>query len=109
MNNELLGIIETIEDVVKRQRFKWFGHVVRSGEETLINACCKHDFTNARPRGRPPKWWSDNIREQSGLPLLTVEAWKGPSNVEEGRRALGSEGTTNPVQLVVVVCISTMI
>ncbi len=46
-----LGMTETIEEVVNRQRLRWFGHVVRSGEETLINAYYKQDFTNARPKG----------------------------------------------------------
>ena len=33
----------------------------------------KDDFTQARPRGRPPKRWSAQIREDTGLPLLTLE------------------------------------
>ena len=33
----------------------------------------KLDFNKKRPRGRPPKRWSDGIREQCGEPLLNIE------------------------------------
>lgn len=66
-----LCVTETIEDVVLKRRLRWFGHVARS--RSSINASYKQDFTNPRPRGRPPKRWSDNIRDQCGVPLLTAE------------------------------------
>ena len=39
----------------------------------MINASYKLNFTNPRPRGLPLKRWSDGIRENSGVPLLTLE------------------------------------
>ena len=36
-------------------------------------ASYKLNFTNPRPRGRPLKRWADGIRENSGVPLLTLE------------------------------------
>ena len=68
---ETLGMTKTIEDVVSERRIQRFGHVVRSSE--WINISYKQDFTNRRARGRPLKRWSDNIREQCGVPLLTAE------------------------------------
>jgi len=68
-----LGMAETIEDVVSARRLRWFGHVVRSAAHSRINASYKQDFPNRRPVGRPPKRWTDNIREQCGIPLLTAE------------------------------------
>ena len=68
-----LGLTKTIRDIVVAQRLRWFGHVVRSDNETGINVAYKQDFTGARRRGRPPKRWCDNIREDCALPLLTIE------------------------------------
>jgi len=70
---ETLGMTETIEDVVSARRLRWFGHVVRSSDQTRINASYRLDFARPRSRGRPPKRWSDNIRNQCGIPLLTAE------------------------------------
>ena len=39
----------------------------------MINYSYKLDFKNPRPRGRPLKRWADGIRENSGIPLLTLE------------------------------------
>jgi len=33
----------------------------------------KADFTIKRPRGRPPKQWTDHIRQDTNLPILTTE------------------------------------
>ena len=39
----------------------------------MINYSYKLDFKNPRPRGRPLKRWAHGIRENSGIPLLTLE------------------------------------
>ena len=35
----------------------------------------KDNFPDKRPPGRPPKRWEDQIREDTGLPLLTAEKY----------------------------------
>ena len=67
------GIRHTIIDHIKTCRLSWFGHVVRRPEDSYVYKAYKDDFTQARPRGRPPKRWSAQIREDTGLPLLTLE------------------------------------
>ena len=32
----------------------------------------RKDFLNTRPRGRKPKRWTDIMRRETGLPLLTA-------------------------------------
>ena len=68
-----LGLSTNIRDVVVSQRLRWFGHIVRSDDRTRINASYRQDFIGSRRRGRPPKRWTDNIREDSALPLRTLE------------------------------------
>ena len=49
------GIRHTIIDHIKTRRLTWFGHVVRRPEDSYVYKAYKDDFTQARPRGRPPK------------------------------------------------------
>ena len=66
-----LNVTETIEEVIIKRQLRWFGHVARSRD--MINSSYKLDFKNPRPRGRPLKRWADGIRENSVIPLLTLE------------------------------------
>jgi len=50
-----------------------YGHVVRRGEESYVYRSYKQEFDGNHPRGRPPKQWSDQIREGLNIPLLTLE------------------------------------
>ena len=52
---------------------QWFGHGVRLPECSFVNIACKHDFDGKRPKRRPPKCWPDQMRSDTGLPLLTAE------------------------------------
>ena len=86
------GIRHTIIDHIKTRRLSWFGHVVRRPEDSYVYKAYKDDFTQARPRGRPPKRWSAQIREDTGLPLLTLERralnrgrWRGDVRLVNAR------------------------
>ena len=66
--------INDILDMIKRRRLNWFGHVTRRDSSTsYVKKSYKSDFSQKRPKGRPPKRWSDLIRGNTGLPLLTAE------------------------------------
>ncbi|RUS86026.1 hypothetical protein EGW08_006238 [Elysia chlorotica] len=64
--------------VVSSRRFRWFGHVVilsiRGSGNIRINTSYQLDFTKTRP----PKRWSNNIRDLCGVPLLTAEKRRSP-------------------------------
>ena len=69
-----LGVKMDILDMIKRRRMNWFGHVLRRDPNVnYVHKAYKRDFKQRRPRGRPPKRWSDLIREDTGIPLLTAE------------------------------------
>ena len=42
------------------------------GKQVNVYTPYKKDFVNTRPRGRPPKRWTDIIRPDTVLPLLTA-------------------------------------
>ncbi|KAK4316199.1 hypothetical protein Pmani_012618 [Petrolisthes manimaculis] len=68
-----LKVTETITEIIRRKRLKWFGHTIRRPPESYISRAYRGDFTAQRPRGRPPKRWKDQIPEDVGLPLHRCE------------------------------------
>ena len=68
-----LNVSNTITVVVKLKRLRWFGHVTRRSPESHVKQAYRQDFSNPRPRGRPPKKWIHQVREDTGLPIATAE------------------------------------
>ena len=68
-----LNMENTIIDNIKTRRLRYFGHVNRRPTYSAIYQSYKGSFTRVRPQGRPPSRWSDQIRADTNLPLLTAE------------------------------------
>ena len=68
-----LKVKKNIIEVIRKKRLLWFGHITRRGEESYVYRSYKQEFSGSRPRGRPPKRWSDQIRADLKMPLLTLE------------------------------------
>ena len=92
-----LNISETIEDIDIKRRLRWFGHVVSN--TSILNSSYKLDFNKKRPRGRPPKRWSDGIREQCGEPLLYIDRRTNDEMPSETRYSCGKQRDANPTHL----------
>jgi hypothetical protein len=65
--------VEAIGDLIRVGRLKWFGKVMRMGEERWPKqVLCGHLANcNGRGRGRPPLRWTDKV--QSDLKILGLE------------------------------------
>ena len=70
-----LGIERTIIDIIRKKRLQWFGHVMRLPESSYVRKAYKDDFNKKRTKGRPPKRWTDQIKNDVGIPLLTAEKY----------------------------------
>ena len=53
---ERLGI-EAIEDVVRRNRLRWFGHVERKEDSSWVKKCMTVEVDGKSPRRRPRLMW----------------------------------------------------
>ena len=68
-----LNITRSIGQKITSRRMKWFGHVIRMPEHRLPHKAYNNDFNTARPPGRPPLRWKDQLRSDTGLSLETIE------------------------------------
>ena len=69
---ETLQQKEAIVDKIRRRRLTWFGHVSRMDERRLPSRAMYCYIKGRRKRGRPPKKWIDNIKEDVKLMELSI-------------------------------------
>ena len=53
----------TIVDKIKAKQMSYFGHVIRMNDQRYPKLAVEGRIKDQRPRGRPPKRWIDNIKE----------------------------------------------
>uniref|UniRef100_A0A8R1EQ82 Reverse transcriptase domain-containing protein n=1 Tax=Caenorhabditis japonica TaxID=281687 RepID=A0A8R1EQ82_CAEJA len=76
-----------MEKQVLRRKLKWAGHVSRMKYDRWAKIVSEWDPRgSARPRGRPPKRWADDIKDSIKI-FIHNEALRG--NLGHGRRRIG--------------------
>ena len=64
MTNEELRRLVGVEPVttfIRNGRLKWYGHVMRKGDEDWVKKCMEYRVEGRRPVGRPRKTWSESV------------------------------------------------
>jgi len=62
--------LEDIISVLQRNRLRWYGHVLRKGDNDWVKKCMEYKVEGTRPRGRPKKTWREIVEKDcraSGL------------------------------------------
>ena len=59
---ERLGI-ESVVEVVRRSRLRWFGHVERLSADNWVSVCRGIEVAGSRGRGRGRKTWNECVVE----------------------------------------------
>jgi len=49
--------------VLQRNRFGWYGHVLRKEHNDCVKKCMEYEVEGARPRGGPKKTWREIVEE----------------------------------------------
>ena len=71
---ESLNVKHNINEVVKKRRLKWFGHVIRRPKMTsYVSKAYYQSFEKKSPKGLPPKRWYEQIRSGTNLPIGTCQ------------------------------------
>ena len=75
--------IESITEVVRRGRLRWFGHVERKADDDWVKTCQNMEVLGVVGRGRGKKTWLECVRsDMKDLGLRAVDAkdrelWRG--------------------------------
>ena len=67
------GLLSRYEQTV----LKWYGHVMRGGEDSLVGGVTVRSVEGNRGRGRPKRRWMDGVRE--ALEKRGITGWEGIS------------------------------
>ena len=63
----------SIENIIRKRRLTWFGHVCHLNDECFQKRMMKEDFCKKRNRRRPKKKRIDLIKGGTRLPVATTE------------------------------------
>ena len=55
--------MNTVLEMVSSKRLRWLGHVARQADSWLPKRLMHSRLPSKASRGRPPKCWTDHIRE----------------------------------------------
>ena len=55
-------VIESIGDIIRRSRLRWFGHVEHKPEEDWVKRILTFELEGKKLRGRPRKTWMEVIK-----------------------------------------------
>lgn len=74
--------VEPIIETIKRQKMKWFGHMIRMEETRQTKRVWRARQTHKRGRGRPRKTWDTSVAESMKKSGVT---WKEAENMAKDR------------------------
>ena len=62
-NEELRRLVgvEPITTFIRSGRLRWYGHVMRKGDEDWVKKCMEYRVEGRRPVGRPRKTWLESV------------------------------------------------
>jgi len=56
---------------MRQARLRWYGHVMRRDEQSVVRTALNIDPADRRPRGRPKKRWLDRLNED--MRIVNIE------------------------------------
>ena len=61
---DMLGLKETIDRLATANGVRWYGHVLRSDDDSVLRVALNFEVTGKRKRGRPKKTWKKHVKEE---------------------------------------------
>src|SRR6218665_398459 len=78
-----LGQQVTLVDKIRKRRLTWFGHVTRMKGNRLPTVALYGQVEVTRSRGRQPKKWTDNVKEELRARGINTRGAAGTVRFEE--------------------------
>ena len=71
--------MKNLEHKLRKMRLRWFGHVKRRDENSILRGAMELEVEGRRPVGRPKKTWS-KIVEEDTRKLKSQKIWQRIEN-----------------------------
>ena len=65
--------VEPITTFIRSGRLRWYGHVMRKGDEDWVKKCMEYRVEGRRPVGRPRKTWLESVEVDMAEPEIDKE------------------------------------
>ncbi len=86
MSHERVGV-ESMEGWLRRQPLRWYGHLLRRGENTKVGRVLTVEAAGTQGSGRPVRGWKDVI--ENDMRMMGLE--KGMASVGDNRKPVKSK------------------
>ena len=89
---DMLGLKETVDQLATANGVRWYGHVLRRDDDSVLRVALDLEVNGNRKRGRPKKTWKKQVKEKTekiGLKkedALRRDKWRdGVRAIAEGK------------------------
>ena len=62
---DMLGLKETIDQLAIANEVRWYGHVLRRDDDSVLRVALNLEVSGKRKRGRPKKTWKKQVEEET--------------------------------------------
>ena len=110
----MLGLKETIDQLATANGVRWYGHVLRRDDNSVLRVDLDFDVSGKRKRGRLKKAWKEQVEEEIGKigwkkeDALNRDKWReSASNCRRNgmNLAISAKGTTPDERLITITTI----
>ena len=71
---DMLGLKKTIDRLATANEVRWYGHVLRRDDNSVLRVLLNLEVSGNRKRGRPKKAWKNQMEETEKI------GWKKPES-----------------------------
>ena len=95
---DMLGLRETIDRLATANSVRWYGHVLKRDDDSVLRVALDLEVSEKKKRGRPKKTWNKQVVEEENEKIglkkgnaLNRAKWR------DGVRAIAEGMGVNPV------------
>ena len=85
---DMLGLKETIDRLATANGVRWYGHVLRRDDDSVLRVALDLEVSGKRKRGRPKKTWKKQVEEETEKISLKKENALNQSKWRDRVRAI---------------------
>ena len=88
----MLGLKEIIERLATANGVRWYGHVLRKDDGSVLRVALNLEVSGKRKRGRPKKTWKKPVEEETEKIGLKKDETSGGTECEQLQKEWGKSG-----------------